>query len=184
MIKIEKNQSVPEHPDLKVLSVSGDYGDNDLIECAPLSDPNFALCAFSASFIKYGGIVNQFNDPLLLGEALLQVDPESTHDAAILFMEEEARRIKREGGDLRPENPVAVDESLSQTVPEEERIEEEKEEEKEIEEEEVQVKPEETGTNDTPVAPVVPDPIQDDQTSVSTTTEAELSSFQNSQNDP
>lgn len=113
MISIQKNQTIPEHPDLRVLSSSGDYGDNDLIECSTLDNPDFALCAFSSSYIKYGNIVNQFNDPLELGKKLVEIDPDCTHDTAILFKEEEARRIKREGGDFTPENPVPTDENLN-----------------------------------------------------------------------
>jgi hypothetical protein len=125
MIQIEKNQTVPENPNLRVLSSSGDYNDNDLIECASIENPDFALCAFSATFIKYGNLSNQFNDPLLLGEALLKVDPKCTHDAATLFKEEEMRRIRREGGDFTPENPISVDENISTIVQEEKKVPEE-----------------------------------------------------------
>lgn len=142
MIRIEQNQAVPENPHLKVLSVSGDYADNDLIECAPLDNPDFALCAFSATFIRYGALAHQFSDPLKLGEALLAVDPESTHDAVTLFKEEEVRRIKREGGDFTPENPVPADESISQITQEEIKEEEKKEEEEKPVEEEPATTPE------------------------------------------
>ena len=123
MISIQKNQTIPEHPDLRVLYSSGDYGDNDLIECSTIDNPDFALCAFSSSYIKYGNIVNQFSDPLELGKKLIEIDPDCTHDTAILFKEEEARRIKREGGDFTPENPVPTDE----TVKEAEKVPEDKE---------------------------------------------------------
>lgn len=129
MIHIEQNQIVPDNENLRVLSVTGDYADNDLIECATLDNPDFALCAFSATFIRYGGMVYQHSDPLKLGEALLAVDPESTHDAVTLFKEEEARRIKREGGDFTPENPVPADEAVSQITQEEIKEEEAKAEE-------------------------------------------------------
>jgi len=124
MIQIEQNQIVPENPNLRVLSVSGDYDDNDLIECATLERPDFALSAFSATFIRYGNIVNQFSDPFALGEALLKIDPDCTHDTATLFKEEEMRRIKREGGDFTPENPVPADENVS-PIAEKEKEEEE-----------------------------------------------------------
>lgn len=119
MIHIEQNQTVPENPNLLVVSVTGDYSDNDLIECATHDNPTFALCAFTAAFVKYGNIVNRFSDPFALGEALLGVDSGCTHDAAILFKEEDARRIKREGGDFSPENPVPADESLSKVAQDE-----------------------------------------------------------------
>lgn len=119
MIHIEQDQSVPENENLRVLSVSGDYDDNDLIECYHIDNPGFALSAFSSTFVKYGGFVYQFSDPVLLGKALLEIDPGCTHNAATLFKEEDARRIKREDGDFTPENPVPVDESISLVAQEE-----------------------------------------------------------------
>lgn len=138
MIHIEQQQKVPEHPELQVLAPTGDYSDTDLIECAMLDNPTFALCAFTAPYIAYGNIVNQFNDPLALGEALLGIDPDCTHDAAVLFKEEETRRLKREQGDFTPENPVPADEKVSKVVQEE------------IKEEEITPAPSE----DTPTTPV------------------------------
>lgn len=136
MIHIEKGQNVPEHEELRVLSESGDYDDNDHVECAHVSNPDFALCAFPASFVRYGGIVNQFNDPEMLGKALLAIDPQCTHNAATLFKEEEARRIKRLGGDFTPENPVPVDDSISAVAQEEIKQEQQqKEDKKEVTEE-------------------------------------------------
>lgn len=122
MIHIEKDQIVPENKDLRVFSQSGDYNDNDLIECYHIDNPDFALSAFSATFIKYGGIVYQFGDPLLMGEELLKIDPECTHDFAILFKEEEERKKKRERGDFTPDNPVPADENISSLMQEEKVI--------------------------------------------------------------
>jgi hypothetical protein len=156
MIHIEHNQTVPEHDNLRVLSASGDYADNDLIECSTLDDPNFALCAFSATFIRYGGLAHQFSDPLKLGEALLALDPKSTHDAVTLFKEEEARRIKREGGDFTPENPVPADEAVSQIAQEE------------VRQEDVQEKTEDTKAQTKENDPQINTPAQDQSNSTST----------------
>lgn len=163
MIHIEQNQLVPENEDLRVLSVSGDYNDNDLIECCHISNPGFALYAFSATFIKYGGVVYQYSDPLLLGKALLEIDPDCTHDYATLFKEEEARRVKREEGDFTPEAPVPVDESISPIAQTEALVEEEV-----INNEEIPV----VENNPTPevVAPVT----ETVETSTSTTTADEI----------
>lgn len=122
MVHIEKDQIVPENEDLRVFAVSGDYDDNDLIECYHTDNSNFALFAFPAAFIKYGGIVYRFGTPEEAGEALLKIDPNSTHDYAVLFKEEEARRKKRQGGDFDPENPVPVDERISQVAQDEAKI--------------------------------------------------------------
>lgn len=122
MIHIEQGQPVPENPDLRVLSVSGDYADSDLIECATIENPTFAMFAFPASFIKYGGVVFRFSDPIALGEELVKIDPSSTHDAVILFKEEDARRIKREQGDFTPENPVPADIEVSQIAQDEAQV--------------------------------------------------------------
>lgn len=122
MIHIEQGQAVPENEELIVLSQSGDYDDNDLIECSAISNPGFAIYAFSSTFIKYGNIAYRFSDPLLLGEALVEIDPASTHNAAILYQEEEARKAKRTEGDFTPDNPVPVDESISPVAQEEAKI--------------------------------------------------------------
>lgn len=169
MIQIEQNQVVPEHPDLRVLSVSGDYADNDLIECAHVDNPDFALSAFSATFIRYGGMVYQHTDPLKLGEALLAVDPESTHDAVTLFKEEEIRRIKREGGDFTPENPVPADENVSQITQDEIKEEEKKE---EVVEEKETPKQDESAPagNETPKGEVLGDVTTPTETSTTTPT--------------
>ncbi len=91
-----------------------------------------------------------------MGEALLAVDPESTHDAVTLFKEEEARRIKREGGDFTPENPVPADEAVSQITQEETKEEEAKTEETAPAEEDTPV---EEAPEATPVQPeIVPTP--------------------------
>ncbi len=124
MIHIEKDQIVPENENLRVFSVSGDYSDNDLIECYDIENPNSAACAFSAAFVKYGGIIYRFGMPEEVGEALLKIDPKSTHDYAVLFKEEEERRKKRLGGDFTPENPIPADENISQVAQDEAKIDE------------------------------------------------------------
>lgn len=100
MIHIEKNQTVPENEDLIVLSDSGDYNDNDLIECCNVEDPGFAVVSFPAAFIKYGGIINQFSDPKLLGEEILKIDPESTHTAASYVRMMKELEAQMNGGEL------------------------------------------------------------------------------------
>ena len=95
MIHIEQNQKIPENENLRVYSISGDYSDNDLILCYELSDPQTPISSLQAQFIAYGSIVYQFNEPEKLGEAIISVDPNSTHDAAILYKEEEARKAKK-----------------------------------------------------------------------------------------
>lgn len=125
MIHIEKDQIVPENENLRVFSVSGDYSDNDLIECYDIENPNSVACAFSAAFVKYGGIIYRFGTPEEVGEALLKIDPKCTHDYAVLFKEEEERRKKRLGGDFTPENPIPADENISQVAQDEAKIDEE-----------------------------------------------------------
>ncbi len=113
MIHIDQGQAIPENPSLKVFSVSGDYSDNDLIECCGLDNTNIPVASFQAQFIKYGGLVYRFNEPEELGQAIVAIDPVSTHDSALLFSEEEARRLKRLAGNLLPENQVLADEAVS-----------------------------------------------------------------------
>ena len=84
MIHIEKEQKIAENENIIVYSPSGDYNDFDLIEYCQIDNPNVALGAFQAQFVKYGGLVYQFNEPAELGDAILAIDPESTHSAASL----------------------------------------------------------------------------------------------------
>ena len=118
MIHIEKDQIVSGHDNLKVFSVSGDYSDEDLIDCYDVKDSGVAIASFQAQYIKYGSIIYRFNEPEELGQALNEADPQSTHDAVLLYKEEQARETKRKEGKLKPENPVPVDENLSETAKE------------------------------------------------------------------
>jgi len=113
MIHIEQNQNVPENENLRVYSPSGDYSEVDLIECYDIRNPDLAICSFQAQFLKYGGVVYQYSAPEELGAKLIEIDPESTHDAVALYKEEEERRIKRLAGKLKPENPVPAKDSLA-----------------------------------------------------------------------
>ena len=81
MIHIEKDQSIYENNNLRVLSNTGDYDDNQLIEVYDVEKPE-TVSSFAAQFIKYGSIVYKFSTPPELGEEILKNDPESTHSAA------------------------------------------------------------------------------------------------------
>lgn len=119
MITITKGDSVPGLPDLMVSSASGDYADTDLILCARKDAPGFDTAMFQAQFIRYGEVVYQHETPEALGAALVAIDAASTHDAAQLWREEEARRLARERGTLAPGDPVPAPDALeSAPVPE------------------------------------------------------------------
>lgn len=131
MISITQKMRIPEDDSLVIITPDGEYADTDLILCAERSNVSLPTAQFQAQYIKYGAVVYQFNTPEALGAALFAIDPESTHDAVALYREEEARRIAREKGTLKPEDPVAAPDALQQEVPvdqqspvEEERIEE------------------------------------------------------------
>lgn len=109
MITILSGQKIAENPDLRVTSPSGDYGDFDLIECESTQDGEAGSFMYQAQFVKYGGIVYRFNTPEELGAELFKLDPDSTHDAATLYREDEERRQRRLAGNLRPENPAPVE---------------------------------------------------------------------------
>jgi hypothetical protein len=111
MIKLKRGDQVFGEAKLKVSADAGEYGDYDLIECIDSSSPDAAPSMFQAQFIKYGSIVYQHNTPEALGAALVAIDPESTHDAALLFKEDEARRIARSAGKLEPSDPVPAPDS-------------------------------------------------------------------------
>ena len=117
MIPIVKGMFIPDAPDLVVMSPDGQYGDSDLIACADVSAPDVHTASFAAQYIRYGKLVYQFNTPEELGAAIVAVDPKSSHDAAQLFREEEARRLAREKGTLAPENPTAAPDAIDPTEP-------------------------------------------------------------------
>lgn len=161
MIHIEQHQLVPENSKLRVLSATGDYSDNDAIECYNEDEPEIAVCAYQAQFIKYGGLVYRYNTPEELGAALVQMDPESTHNSALLFKEDEERRLKRLAGTLVPENPVPADENVSPIAQQEAVVEAEQPvEEAEVvppaEEETPAEEPTPTPSEETPPAPIDP----------------------------
>lgn len=161
MIHIEQHQLVPENSKLRVLSVTGDYSDNDAIECYNEDEPEIAVCSYQAQFIKYGGLVYRYNTPEELGAALVQLDPESTHNSALLFKEDEERRLKRLAGTLVPENPVPADEAISPIAQQEAVVEAEQPVEEEavppvVEEEVPAEEPTPTPSEETPPTPIDP----------------------------
>lgn len=53
MITITKGQNPKDNPELEVLSPSGDYDENDLIECTKVGESE-AFCIFEAQYIVNG----------------------------------------------------------------------------------------------------------------------------------
>ncbi len=82
MIHIEQGQSVADNENLKVVTATGDYSDNALIEFCNVDTPEVVAGSFAAQYIKYGGMVYRFNGAKELGEEILKIDTESTHTAA------------------------------------------------------------------------------------------------------
>ncbi len=120
MVPINKGDKVFGEQKLRVTGETGEYADVDLIECADSSSGE-ATGVFQAQYVKYGPMVYQFSTPEELGAAIVALDPKSTHDAAQLWREDEARRIKRMGGTLTPEDPTAAPDAVDPAaIPEEE----------------------------------------------------------------
>jgi hypothetical protein len=82
MIYIDKDQIVAGEKNLRVASSTGEYDDNALIEFYDISNPNIIVGAFAAQYIKYGSLVYKFSDHKELGEAILEIDPSSSHSTA------------------------------------------------------------------------------------------------------
>lgn len=53
MITIKKGQILKDNPDLEVLSPSGDYGEDDLIECTKIGESE-PYCMFGAQYVVNG----------------------------------------------------------------------------------------------------------------------------------
>ena len=103
MIIIQKGQSTKEDKNVVVVSASGTYSDYDLIVCEDITDPTRPQMSFQAQYIAYGPMIYQFGDRFEeLGKELLVLDPTSNHDAVVYFKDEEVRRLRREGGMIRP----------------------------------------------------------------------------------
>jgi len=120
MVPITKGDRLLDVDNFVVLSDSGEYGDFDLILCGDPSSSAESAMMYQAQFVRYGGLVYRFETPETLGEALIAIDPKSTHDAAQLFREDEERRVKREKGTLEPENPVEAPDAVTPTTASEE----------------------------------------------------------------
>lgn len=56
MITITKGQVLKDNADLEVFSPSGDYDENDLIQCAYIGGDE-AICAYEAVYIERGNEV-------------------------------------------------------------------------------------------------------------------------------
>jgi hypothetical protein len=104
MIHLEQGQIVPDSTNLRVLVPTGDYNDNDLIECYGADDPTLAACSFQAQYIKYGGLVYKFNEPQALGEEILKTDPTSTHSAASYVRMTKELLAQMNAGSLQPQS--------------------------------------------------------------------------------
>lgn len=139
MIHIIRDQELMGNPNLKIASPTGNYEDTALIDFYNIYNPEITAGAFQAQFVKYGGMVYQFNEPKELGEAILIIDPESTHSAAdFARMNIELSKQMKEGT-LESKSLEKMKEKINEEKKEEEEIEEEIE--QEIKEEELKPAP-------------------------------------------
>ncbi len=104
MIHIEQNQKIAENDNLRVATTTGDYPDDALIECYDVHNEALIVGSFQAQYVQYGGIVYQCNSPLELGEALLKIDPASTHTATSYVKMNNELLSKMNGGTLELES--------------------------------------------------------------------------------
>lgn len=118
MVTITKSMKIVGDPNLVVYSAEGDYADADLILCADRKNPDLPSAQLQAQYIQYGPIVYQFNSPEELGAAIFAIDAASTHDAVLLYKEDQTRKAARLTGTLEPSDPVAAPDSNADTVPE------------------------------------------------------------------
>jgi hypothetical protein len=117
MVTVTENMDIAGDPNLTVYSPTGDYADTDLILCADKKNPGLPIVQLQAQYLRYGPIVYQYNAPEELGGALFALDPDSTHDAVLLYKEEEARKAARMGGTLIPSDPVPSPDSNADASP-------------------------------------------------------------------
>ncbi|MEN9921612.1 MAG: hypothetical protein RLZZ517_590 [Candidatus Parcubacteria bacterium] len=118
MIHIEKDQKILENENLRVYSKSGDYQDDELIEVYDVNNPEIISGAFAAQYIRYGGIVYKFNDPIELGKEILLLDPESTHSTASFIRMQNELLAQLNNKNLQPQSLQEVTESEQQVIEE------------------------------------------------------------------
>ncbi len=145
MIHIETEQYLVDSTNLKVSSPTGDYEDQDLIECVDRENSVTSVIAYQAQYVKYGGMVYSFGSSKELGVEILKVDPQSTHAAASYVRMIEELDTQMNQGELEPS-------SLKNVLSDEQEVMEEKRAEPEIQET-PQIK--EEVLEDTPVEEVV-----------------------------
>lgn len=102
MIHIDQGTKVPENENFIVATATGDYADSALIEFYDTRNPDVILGSFEAQYIKYGGMVYRCNNHKELGEAILKIDPESTHTAASYVRMSDELLAQMDGGSLEP----------------------------------------------------------------------------------
>lgn len=117
MITITQGQAVAENDGLVVFSSGNNYADTDLILCALAEQPSVPIAMYQAQFVRYGSIVYQFNTPEDLGKALVETDPDSTHDAVVLYQQQAARDAARAAGTLTPDTGADITATPSDTPP-------------------------------------------------------------------
>lgn len=141
MIRLEKNKKSTESKDIIINAETAQYDDNALIECTDRSGVKNVSVAYQAQFLKYGGMVYQYSDNKELGQAILEIDPESTHSAAVYVRTLKQLSEQMDEGSLNPESVKDVVGDEPEVLGEE--IEEEvvPEEEEEVEEEPVVIPP-------------------------------------------
>lgn len=111
---------------MRVLSPSGDYADDALVECYDASIPGVAVGAYQAQFVRYGALVYRYGDPVELGREILKLDPESMHAAASFVRMSDELLSKMATGSLEPESLGQVleeeqgrmEEAMSDPLPE------------------------------------------------------------------
>lgn len=183
MIHIEKGESIKDNENLRIKSPSGDYDDADLIEFYDVDDKKNVSGAFQAQYVKYGGMVYMFNSPKELGEAILKIDPESTHTTASYVRMTNELLAKMNGGTLEVnslqdvvnaeqasiDDQAQAEEKVEETPAEETSTEETPATEEEVEEtpEETVEEPEEVPADESPINEL---PIEELSSETSTST--------------
>lgn len=145
MIHIEKGQKIVENENLRVASETGDYADDALIEYFDIGNENVVIGSLQAQYIKYGSLVYQFNEPKDLGEAILKIDPESTHTSASYVRMTAILLSQMNMGSLE------ID-SLDKVISDEQKVTEEKKE--EVQESPIVTEPVQTETQNQEIQPI------------------------------
>lgn len=114
-VRIYKDQSIPENPDLFVFSPTGDYGPFDLIGTYQKGTPGVQFSSLQAQYVKFGGVVYREKEyiDILSQLGLVDLKPDTLND--MLTADQSAIVVDKNPLDNLPDTPEPEEATVSAT---------------------------------------------------------------------